>query len=76
MWWLLLFLINLWSVALFQLIAAVCRDDTIATAVGSFFLLVRGSLCGEGLPVALTFGGVGGCVDDVWWCCYWLFASY
>lgn len=44
MWWLLLFLINLWSVALFQLIAAVCRDDTIATAVGSFFLLVRGSL--------------------------------
>lgn len=41
MWWLLLFLINLWSVALFQLIAAVCRDDTIATAVGSFFLLVR-----------------------------------
>ena len=32
---------------LFQLVAAVCRDDTIATAVGSFMLLifVSGSAC-------------------------------
>jgi hypothetical protein len=35
-----IFIINIWSVALFQLIAAVTRDDTIATSVGSFFLLL------------------------------------
>lgn len=40
MFWLIMFLINVWSVLLFQLIAAVCRDDTISTAVGSFFLLI------------------------------------
>lgn len=40
MFWGLLALINVWSVGLFQLLAAVCRDDTIATAAGSFFLLV------------------------------------
>jgi hypothetical protein len=40
MFWLIMFLINVWSVLLFQLIAAICRDDTIATAVGSFFLLI------------------------------------
>lgn len=44
MWWSLLFLINVWSVALFQLIAAVCQDDTVATAVGSIFLLVSSGL--------------------------------
>lgn len=38
--WFLLFLTNLWSVGFFQLIAAICRDDTIATAVGSTFLLI------------------------------------
>ncbi|EFN59136.1 hypothetical protein CHLNCDRAFT_137957 [Chlorella variabilis] len=41
-----LFLINIWSVGLFQLIAAVTRNDTIATAVGSFFLLIFISLTG------------------------------
>ena len=40
MFWAIMSLINLWSVMLFQLVAAVCRDDTIATAVGSFFLLI------------------------------------
>lgn len=36
--WAVLFLINVWSTLLFQLIAAICRDDTISTAVGSFML--------------------------------------
>ncbi|KAL4447582.1 hypothetical protein ABPG75_004801 [Micractinium tetrahymenae] len=46
MFWFQLFLINVWSVALFQLIAAVCRDDTIATSVGSLFLLLFINLTG------------------------------
>jgi hypothetical protein len=33
-----LFLSNVWSTLLFQLVAAVCREDTIATAAGSFML--------------------------------------
>jgi len=37
--WLIMF-INAWSLLLFQLIAAVCQDDTITTAVGSLFLLI------------------------------------
>lgn len=40
MFWLIMFLINAWSSLFFQLIAAVCRDDTISTATGSFFLLI------------------------------------
>ncbi|KAK2077910.1 hypothetical protein QBZ16_003778 [Prototheca wickerhamii] len=35
-----LFLMNAWSVQMFVLIAAITRNDTIATAVGSFFLLI------------------------------------
>ena len=35
-----LFLINVWSTLLFQTVAAVCRDDTISPAVGSFLLLI------------------------------------
>ncbi|KAL4419611.1 hypothetical protein ABPG77_001665 [Micractinium sp. CCAP 211/92] len=46
MFWFQLFLINIWSVGLFQLIAAVCRDDTIATSVGSLFLLLFINLTG------------------------------
>jgi ABC-type multidrug transport system permease subunit len=40
MFWLLLFLINAWSIVFFQLVASVARDDTIATAIGSAFLLI------------------------------------
>lgn len=46
MFWLQLFLINVWSVALFQLIAMVCREDTIATSVGSMLLLLFINLTG------------------------------
>ncbi|KAL6779276.1 hypothetical protein ACKKBG_A11655 [Auxenochlorella protothecoides x Auxenochlorella symbiontica] len=38
--WLLMFLTCAWATSLFQAIASVCRTDTIASAVGSFFLLV------------------------------------
>lgn len=34
MFWGILFLINVWSTLLFQLVAAICRDDTIATGIG------------------------------------------
>ncbi|GAB4817617.1 hypothetical protein N2152v2_004663 [Parachlorella kessleri] len=40
MFWFLLFLQNIWSTSLFQTIAMVCRNDTVATAFGSFFMLV------------------------------------
>lgn len=38
--WAIMFLINAWSVLLFQMVAAIFRDDTVSTAVGSFFLLI------------------------------------
>lgn len=46
--------------ALFQLIAAVCRDDTMASAVGSFFLLIfinmtGGCRCGLDAIQALSW---------------------
>lgn len=41
-----LLIANIWSVAFMQLIAAVTRNDTIATACGSFFLLMFISLNG------------------------------
>lgn len=46
MFWGIIFLINVWSVLFFQLIAAVARDDTIATAFGSFFILIFVNLSG------------------------------
>ncbi|KAL6781025.1 hypothetical protein ACKKBG_A09460 [Auxenochlorella protothecoides x Auxenochlorella symbiontica] len=46
MFWVQLFLANVWSVQMFVLIAAVARNDTIATAAGSFFLLIFINLSG------------------------------
>eukprot|EP00887_Chlorella_sp_A99_P000995 scaffold5.g995.t1 len=44
--WLQLFLTNLWSISLFQCIAAIACDDTIATSIGSFMLLILINLTG------------------------------
>ncbi|KAK2076468.1 hypothetical protein QBZ16_000993 [Prototheca wickerhamii] len=38
--WLIMFIAVAWATSLFQAIAAVCRTDTISTAVSSFFMLV------------------------------------
>ncbi|PSC69376.1 ATP-binding cassette transporter isoform B [Micractinium conductrix] len=61
--WLFMFITCAWACSLFQAVAAVCRTDTISSAVGSFMMLVF-MTCGGFLMVKTS-------IPDWWIAAYW-----